>query len=123
MFIVVEEIGFYYAHRLFHTKRFYGPIHKMHHQFTAPVAVAAIYCHPLEHLIANALPVLMGPFLMGSHLAVLMAWQTITVTTAIITHSGYHIPFFPSPEAHDFHHLRYTVNYGVLGNKRSRQRL
>ena len=44
-----------------------------------------------------------------------MAWQSITASTAINTHSGYHIPFFPSPEAHDFHHLRFNVNYGVMG--------
>jgi methylsterol monooxygenase len=30
-------------------------------------------------------------------------------------HSGYHFPLFPSPEAHDFHHLKFTQCYGVLG--------
>ena len=30
-------------------------------------------------------------------------------------HSGYHFPFFPSPEAHDFHHLKFNQCYGVLG--------
>jgi methylsterol monooxygenase len=30
-------------------------------------------------------------------------------------HSGYHLPFFPSPEAHDFHHLKFNECYGFLG--------
>ncbi|KAK7496481.1 hypothetical protein BaRGS_00012403, partial [Batillaria attramentaria] len=32
-----------------------------------------------------------------------------------ITHSGYHFPGFPSPEFHDFHHLKFNTNYGSLG--------
>ncbi|RWS18811.1 fatty acid hydroxylase domain-containing protein 2-like protein [Leptotrombidium deliense] len=35
--------------------------------------------------------------------------------TTLNDHSGYHLPFFPSPEAHDFHHLKFTQNFGVLG--------
>ncbi len=29
--------------------------------------------------------------------------------------TGYHLPFMPSPEAHDFHHLRFSNCFGVLG--------
>ena len=44
-------------------------IHKFHHEWTAPVGVASIYAHPLEHLLSNLLPVFIGPFIMKSHLA------------------------------------------------------
>jgi methylsterol monooxygenase len=33
----------------------------------------------------------------------------------INSHCGYHFPFFPSPEFHDYHHLKFNTNYGVVG--------
>lgn len=53
--IVLREILFYYAHRFLHLPSIYPRIHKMHHRFTAPVALAAQYAHPIEHLMANTL--------------------------------------------------------------------
>jgi methylsterol monooxygenase len=114
-FVLVEELFFYYTHRLFHTKAFYGRFHKKHHEWTAPIGIACIYAHPLEHILSNMLPVMLGPFLLGSHLATSWVWQTIAVITTINTHSGYHLPFMPSPEAHDYHHLKFNQMYGVLG--------
>jgi fatty acid hydroxylase domain-containing protein 2 len=34
--IIVDEIGFYYMHRLVHHKSLYKRIHKIHHEWTAP---------------------------------------------------------------------------------------
>lgn len=45
--ILVEEFGFYYSHRLMHSKRIYKYIHKQHHLWQSPVAVTAIYAHPV----------------------------------------------------------------------------
>lgn len=45
--ILVEEFGFYYSHRLMHSKRIYKHIHKQHHLWQSPVAVTAIYAHPI----------------------------------------------------------------------------
>lgn len=39
--ILVDEIGFYYSHRLFHNKFFYKNIHKQHHLWTSPIAITA----------------------------------------------------------------------------------
>jgi fatty acid hydroxylase domain-containing protein 2 len=50
--ILVEEFGFYYSHRLMHNKRIYKYIHKQHHLWTAPVAVTAIYAHPIGMKLA-----------------------------------------------------------------------
>ncbi|XP_025087115.1 fatty acid hydroxylase domain-containing protein 2-like [Pomacea canaliculata] len=115
VFVAVEEIGFYYFHRLLHHPALYKEIHKLHHEWTAPVGVVAIYAHPIEHVLANLVPAVAGPLLMGAHVAMLWLWLGIVIVTTVIHHSGYHFPFMSSPEFHDFHHLKFNNCYGVLG--------
>jgi len=115
VFLVVEEVGFYYAHRLFHHRVLYKHIHKQHHEWQSPISITGIYCHPIEHLIANMMPVMLGPTLLGSHLSTSWLWTQIAQLSTLNAHSGYHLPFFPSPEAHDYHHLKFNQCYGVLG--------
>jgi len=115
VFILVEEVGFYYAHRMLHHPFLYKTLHKRHHEWISPIAVTAIYCHPIEHMLSNLLPPLLGPIVMGSHTATVWLWLTIVTLSTLNAHSGYHFPFFPSPEAHDFHHLKFNQNFGMLG--------
>ncbi|MBN3296239.1 FXDC2 protein, partial [Amia calva] len=113
---LLEEILFYYSHRqLFHHPALYKHVHKIHHEWTAPIGVVSLYAHPVEHVLSNMLPVLCGPILMGSHVATTMLWFTMALLVTTISHCGYHLPFLPSPEFHDFHHLRFNQCYGVLG--------
>lgn len=115
MFVLVEEIGFFYGHMLMHSSYFYARFHKMHHEFTAPICCACIYAHPLEHVLCNLSPLVAGPLIMKSHIIVYWLWLTIAVFSTIVSHSGYHFMFLPSSEKHDFHHLKFNTNYGVLG--------
>lgn len=103
---LIQEVTFYYAHRLLHVGSIYRYIHKVHHYWQAPIAIAAIYCHPLEHFFANLLPVLLGPMVLGSHRAVTAIWLIIVHVFTLNDHSGYHFPLMPSPEFHDYHHLK-----------------
>ena len=104
--ILVDEIGFYYSHRLFHNKFFYKHVHKQHHLWTSPIAITATYCHPLEHILSNVLPVAGGSVIMQSHISVTWLWLAIATLTTLNNHSGYHLPFSHSSEFHDFHHLK-----------------
>nr|CAD7453578.1 unnamed protein product [Timema tahoe] len=113
--ILMEEIGFYYSHRLLHSRYLYRFIHKRHHEWTSPIAVTAVYCHPVEHVFSNLVPPLLGLFIMGSHVATAWLWFSLAILSTLNAHSGYHLPFFPSPEAHDFHHLKFNQCFGVLG--------
>lgn len=113
--ILIEEIGFYYSHRLFHHKSLYKHIHKQHHEWQSPISITALYCHPLEHILSNMGPVVAGPLILGSHPATLILWSSLAVYSTINAHSGYHLPFFMSPEFHDYHHLKFNECYGALG--------
>ncbi|EDL07776.1 fatty acid hydroxylase domain-containing protein 2 [Mus musculus] len=114
-FTLLQEILFYYAHRLFHHPMLYKKSHKKHHEWTAPIGVVSIYADPPEHVVANMLPVLVGPLAMGSHLSSITVWLSMVLIVSIINHTGYHLPFLPSPEFHDYHHLKSNQCYGVLG--------
>ncbi|XP_038056605.1 fatty acid hydroxylase domain-containing protein 2-like [Patiria miniata] len=115
VFLAVEEIGFYYLHRLFHHSFFYKRFHKRHHEYTAPFAVSNFDVHWLEHAVANLAPMAAGPLIAGSHVATTWFWLTIGTFSSLLAHSGYHLPFLPSTEAHDFHHLKFVNNFGALG--------
>jgi len=115
IYMLVEELFFYYGHKMLHHRRIYKYIHKKHHEWTASISLTSVYCHPVEHVVSNLLPAALGPILCGSHIATAWLWFTFAILTTLNSHSGYHLPFLPSPEAHDFHHLKFNQCFGVMG--------
>ena len=109
-FLVIEEIGFYYLHRLMHTKILYKYIHKYHHEYTDVVSLGAIYAHPLEHIIVNLFPLLLGPYLIKSCLRTILLWISLAIINTITTHSK-----LSSSNYHNNHHIHFNYNYGVIG--------
>eukprot|EP00800_Vazella_pourtalesii_P022882 TRINITY_DN9082_c0_g1_i1.p1 TRINITY_DN9082_c0_g1~~TRINITY_DN9082_c0_g1_i1.p1 ORF type:complete len:281 (-),score=35.50 TRINITY_DN9082_c0_g1_i1:212-1054(-) len=115
LLLVLQDFLFYYLHRLFHYPPLYRAWHKKHHEFTAPVAIASVYAHPVEHVFVNLLSVWLPILIVGVHCAEYWLWFGIVITGTFINHSGYHLPFVPiSPEHHDFHHLVFTENFGTF---------
>jgi sterol desaturase/sphingolipid hydroxylase (fatty acid hydroxylase superfamily) len=116
--VIVREILFYYSHRLGHVPALYKRIHKMHHKFTAPIAPSAEYAHPVEHLVANVIPVIagatfcreteliLGPFVLRSHVVSFWIFLTYELIETTTVHSGY--AFLPGISRfirfHDWHH-------------------
>ncbi|KAK8750442.1 hypothetical protein OTU49_014833, partial [Cherax quadricarinatus] len=101
--ILLEEVAFYYLHRLFHQRLLYTHVHKIHHQWKSPIAITAAYAHPVEHVLCNLVPLMLGPVLVAAHPATLWVWATLATLGTLIHHSGYHLPFLLSPQFHDFH--------------------
>ena len=60
--------------------------------------------------------ILVGPALVGCHIVVWYVWAFLATMDTAVAHSGWHLPYCSSPEAHDYHHSSGTVdNLGVIG--------
>jgi fatty acid hydroxylase domain-containing protein 2 len=118
--LLCVEVGFFYTHWLFHYPVLYAPIHKRHHYFKAPIALAAAYAHPLEVLVNNVFPLLIGPVLLRTHVLCAYLYYALAVLATQHHHSGYrlpgcHLPFDIQPDFHDLHHERFNGNFGLTG--------
>ncbi|GFT09678.1 fatty acid hydroxylase domain-containing protein 2 [Nephila pilipes] len=112
---IMNETLFYYTHRIMHHSSIYKYVHKRHHEWTAPIVITAIYCHPLEHIFGNVFSILPSFFILGSHVSVWWVWFCFALLFTMNNHSGFRFPFMPSPEYHDYHHVKFDQNYGLVG--------
>jgi methylsterol monooxygenase len=87
-FYFCKALAFYYIHRLVHHPKLYKKVHKKHHEYIAPIAMATIYSTATEHLIANTIPTVVGPIILGlfgrTHMVtVWLFYNILTINTAI----------------------------------------
>ena len=107
--VIIADLGFYLAHRLFHAVPWLWHFHAVHHSIEEMDWLAAHRVHPVDQIVtkgASLVPV----FVLGfSGTAVVIAaliyhWQSLLI------HSNVRIPFGPlrwilaSPEFHHWHH-------------------
>ncbi|KAJ6426718.1 hypothetical protein OIU84_022332 [Salix udensis] len=111
VYFMVEDYTNYWIHRFLHNKWGYEKIHKVHHEYTAPIGFAAPYAHWAEILILG-IPSFLGPAMVPGHMVTFWLWIALRQIEAIETHSGYdfpwiptkYIPFYGGADYHDYHH-------------------
>lgn len=111
IYMIIEDYTQYWLHRLLHTKWMYEKIHKMHHEYTAPMGFSASYTNWAEILVAGV-PSFLGPAIVPGHIITFWLWMVLRQLQAIESHGGYdfpwmptkYIPFYGGAEFHDYHH-------------------
>jgi sterol desaturase/sphingolipid hydroxylase (fatty acid hydroxylase superfamily) len=106
----LNEIIFFYSHLLLHTPWFYSHFHKVHHEWTMPVAVRAFYCHPVEYFMANMSSAFIPPFLLQMNDSQISLWFVLASLNIVKAHCGFQ---GWGAEEHDLHHSQFTINYGA----------
>lgn len=105
----------YGLHRLLHHPRLLW-IHRVHHQFQRPTAIATFYQHPIEFILQSAIAVLPG-LAFGLHPFVTLIFTLMLAVHGCLSHLG--VRGWPTPapfvnlEYHYQHHLYHNVNYGA----------
>ncbi|CAL0326302.1 unnamed protein product [Lupinus luteus] len=112
VYFMIEDYTNYWIHRFLHNKWGYEKIHKVHHEYQAPIGFAAPYAHWAEILILG-IPSFLGPAIVPGHMITFWLWIALRQIEAIETHSGYdfpwsltkYIPFYGGADYHDYHHF------------------
>ncbi|KAJ9051776.1 hypothetical protein DSO57_1001534 [Entomophthora muscae] len=113
--MVLRDMVFYYLHRLFHHPFLYATFHKKHHEFTAPIAVSALYANPIDFALTNVGPLLIGPLILNCHPVTVWLYFAEAIIETTSVHSGFNFPGFPNADMHDYHHETFNNMFSLLG--------
>ena len=95
--MMIEDATFYISHRTLHLPWLYPSVHKIHHEHKVTFSLAALHAHPLEYILGNVVPVMVGPAILGPrmHLASAFGWYFMRQFESIEGHSGYSFSWSP----------------------------
>jgi hypothetical protein len=81
----------------------------VHHEFTSPIALVAIYCTPLEFVLSDLMPLSIGLFLVRSHFFFAIMWIIAAVIGTQVIHTSPHsIHTSPHPHSQLSHNSPYS---------------
>lgn len=120
-FMILDDIAFYWCHRLFHTPFLYKNFHKKHHEYKDSIGLAATYSHPFDFFFTGAVPAMIGGAVLGHncHIFTFYLWSIWRTSEGTDGHSGYEFPWSPfrvlpfsaGASFHEFHHTKNIGNY------------
>lgn len=123
-FMLTEDFTFYWMHRFLHWRVIYPYFHKMHHEHKVTTGIAGEYTHPVEYVLANMVPVSVGPGILAGrcHLTTVVAWYIFRYLENLDGHCGFDFSFSPfrllplssGGSYHDFHHAVNVGNYASI---------
>ena len=114
--VLVADVGFYLAHRTFHSIPFLWKFHAVHHSIEEMDWLAAQRVHPVDQILTKAtsyLPV----FALGFSVPAIGIFALIYHWQALLIHSNTRINFGPlrwivaSPQFHHWHHANEREAY------------
>jgi methylsterol monooxygenase len=114
LIINLSNLLFYSFHRILHIKFFYNHIHYRHHEFNEPVAVAALYAHPIEHFTTNTMSFILPFILIGTSYSMMLVLLGFASLITVLSHTS-HNRMLPTFNDHMIHHKLFRYNYGFGG--------
>jgi sterol desaturase/sphingolipid hydroxylase (fatty acid hydroxylase superfamily) len=105
---VMSSAIFYIGHRLLHTAILYKHVHHYHHRYRVCTSTSSsLYCHPIELVIGNILPLLVPPVTMKFSYD--QTWWYIIFGFLLAVSS--HTP--DTAASHGMHHMDGRRNFGL----------
>ena len=105
----IFDLFFYVFRRSIHHPVFYF-IHKKHNSTYADNPISTHYMSFMDFMLEGILPFWIATVLVNLSLTSTMCFLIIGQVNGLITHSGYQLFGFPSP---DNHHVSFNRRYGV----------
>lgn len=106
---VIADLTAWFVHKMLHKGVLWSKVHKQHHLYTSPVAIASLDAHPIEIIFWDLLPFIIGPLLLGTSPGFLGMFAIISIINTALCHSGYDVGY--DDGHHDLHHERLKCNY------------
>ena len=111
---IMGMILFYMGHYIGHLSLFYKTVHKKHHEWIVPCAVAASYTTFYDYTFFNVPIFLLPPLILNLNWNASLIWFVFSTFNIVNDHSGY--IFVPGSVYHTKHHKyqNYNLSYPPL---------
>jgi sterol desaturase/sphingolipid hydroxylase (fatty acid hydroxylase superfamily) len=109
--ILIADLGFYFAHRMFHAIPLLWRFHQIHHSIEELDWLAAARVHPVDQIATKGIS-LLPVFALGFSEAAIALFALLYQWQSILLHSNISIGFGPlrwliaSPDFHHWHHSK-----------------
>ena len=114
LWVITEEIIFFFGHKYLHKPHIYKYIHKYHHKYITTNALTSFYAHPLDQIFVN-ISFMLAPFIMLTYFKIKCSFQIIYIFFIVsgITFINSHQTLIGNEKLHHLlHHLKFNCNYG-----------
>ena len=105
----ISDVVFYITHRICHVGFLYTSVHKTHHEWVVPCALAASYTTIYEFVFCNLPVFLLPPLIVNINWYGAQAWFIFATAHVINDHSGY--VFLKNSIHHADHHKYGKFNF------------